>query len=297
MAKVKGVVVESVRSDGYAILNADDDHVYAMKNNLDCNVALFSMDENSERIKAHSKKGGLSAIYENGYVTICKGEWKIRIQRVVSIPLTYGGRAGFMIQNILPATIVGFLNGFKIDDIRTALETFIPSASQTPGRLNLFNFKDYDVLLDYAHNPAGLRALHHFIEKIENTPKVGIIAGIGDRRDEDNIEIGRICAEMFDEIIIRQDKHLRGKKDHEIIDLLTQGIKSHDPNKKLTVIPKESEAISYAIKNVKKGSLIVICIDVVTEALALVQKYKEEEANKLYDYKHAEIPNIEDVNA
>ncbi|HMG16635.1 MAG TPA: hypothetical protein VK590_14355, partial [Saprospiraceae bacterium] len=106
----------------------------------------------------------------------------------------------------------------------------------------------------------------------------------------------RICAEMFDELIIRQDKHLRGKIDQEIIDLLIAGIKQHDPNKKVTIIPKESEAIKFALDNPKKASLIVICSDVVTEALSIVQRAKEEEAVRLYDYKHVEIPNIEDVN-
>ncbi|HNA42489.1 MAG TPA: cyanophycin synthetase, partial [Saprospiraceae bacterium] len=249
MARVKGVVVESVRPEGYSILNADDDNVYNMRNNVQSKVALFSMDENNPRIKEHSKNGGISALYENGFITICKGEWKIRVAKAVNIPLTYGGRAGFMIQNILPSVLVGFLNNFKIEDISTALESFIPSPSTTPGRLNWFNFKNFDVVLDYAHNPAGLRALQHFINKIDNTPKVGIIAGIGDRRDEDNMEIGRICAEMFDELIIRQDKHLRGKKDHEIIDLLLAGIHQHDANKPVTIIPKESEAIRYAIEH------------------------------------------------
>lgn len=295
MAKVKGVVVESVRPEGFAILNADDDNVYNMRNNVQSKVALFSMDENNLRIREHSKNGGISALYENGFITICKGEWKIRVAKAVNIPLTYGGRAGFMIQNILPAVLVGFLNNFKIEDISSALESFIPSPSTTPGRLNWFNFRNFDVVLDYAHNPAGLRALQHFINKIDNKTKVGIIAGIGDRRDEDNMEIGRICAEMFDELIIRQDKHLRGKKDHEIIDLLLSGIHQHDPEKKVTIIPKESEAIRYAIEHAKKDSLIVICSDVVTEALNLVQQFKEEEANKLYDYKNVEIPNIEDV--
>ncbi len=295
MSKVKGVVVESVKPEGYSILNADDDNVYKMRENVQSKVAFFSMDENNPRIKEHAKNGGLSAIYENGYITICKGEWKIRVQKAVNIPLTYGGRAGFMIQNILPAVLVGFLNNFKIDDIRVALESFIPSPSTTPGRLNWFSFKNFDVVLDYAHNPAGLRALHHFIEKIDSKPKIGIIAGIGDRRDEDNMEIGKICAEIFDELIIRQDKHLRGKQDHEIIDLLIAGIHQHDPEKPVKIIPKESEAISYAIEHAQPGTLIVICSDVVTEALKLVQQYKEEEANKLYDYKNVEIPNIEDV--
>jgi len=295
MAKVKGIVPESVKPEGYCILNADDDNVFNMSHNVKCQVALFSMNEDNPRIKEHGKKGGLSAIYENGFITICKGEWKIRIQQAVNIPLTYGGRAGFMIQNILPAALTGFINNFKIEDIRLALETFIPSPSQTPGRLNMFNFKNFDVLLDYAHNPAGLKALQKFVEKIEAKPKVGIIAGIGDRRDEDNIEIGRICSEMFDELIIRQDKHLRGKMDQEIIDLLMIGIHQTDPKKKVTVIQKESEAVTFALENAKPGSLLVLCSDAVAESLSLVQKFKEEEAARLYDYKHVEIPNLGEV--
>ena len=197
-----------------------------------------------------------------------------------------------MIQNILPAAIAGFVRGFSIEDIKVALESFIPSPSQTPGRLNLFNFKDFHVLLDYAHNPAGLRALKKFIEKMEGSPKVGIIAGIGDRRIEDNNEIGKVAAEMFDEIIIRQDKHLRGRSDKELIKMINDGIKSVAPDKKVTIIPSEKEAITYAINNVKKGSMIVLCSDVVPDALELVMKFKEEESNKLYEFSKKDIPNL-----
>jgi cyanophycin synthetase len=162
--------------------------------------------------------------------------------------------------------------------MKAGLETFIPSASQTPGRLNLFEFKNFTILLDYAHNPAGMRALKDFVDELEATVKVGIIAGIGDRRLEDNNEMGSIAAEMFDEIIIRQDKRLRGKTEEELIKMLNDGIKMKDPNKKTTIIPSEKEAITYAVKNAVKGSLIILCSDVIPDALALVQKFKEQEA-------------------
>src|SRR4249919_716325 len=55
MARVKSVVPETVRKDGFAILNAEDDLVYTMKDDLECNIALFSMDENNTRIKKHCK--------------------------------------------------------------------------------------------------------------------------------------------------------------------------------------------------------------------------------------------------
>lgn len=277
LAKVKGVIPETVLPDGYAILNADDDLVYEMRRTINCNLALFSMDEENPRIKALQKLGGITAIYENGYITLCRGIWKMRIMKAENIPLTYGGRATFMIQNILPAVIAANVRGIGIEDMKVALETFIPSASQTPGRLNLFKFENFSILLDYAHNPAGMRALKEFTDSIEATEKIGIIAGVGDRREEDTNELGSIAAEMFDEIIIRQDKNLRGKSEEELINMLDAGIKMKDPNKKTTIIPSEKEAITHAINNAKKGSLIICCSDVIPDALDLVMKFKEQE--------------------
>ncbi|MEQ9310188.1 MAG: cyanophycin synthetase [Balneolaceae bacterium] len=292
LARAKGVIPETVHAGGYAILNADDELVYGMRKSVSANVALFSMDENNPHIKSIAKVGGLSAVYENGYITICRGEWKMRITKAINVPLTFGGKATFMIQNVLPAALAAYVRGVGLEDIRVALESFIPSPSQTPGRLNMFEFKNFTVLLDYAHNVAGLKALNNMLKKMDHTPKVGIIAGIGDRRIEDNNGIGEVAAEMFDEIIIRQDKHLRGKSENELIDMLSEGIKKVDPKKKVTVIPKESAAIEFAIKNAIPGSLIVICSDVVPDALAQVTKYKEEEAQNLYDFKHGDIPNL-----
>lgn len=279
MAKVKAVVAESVFSHGYAILNADDDLVYAMKEGLDCNIGLFSMDENNSRIKGHCRKGGLASVFENGYVTIMKGTWKIRVHKVADIPITYGGRATHNIMNTLPAILATYLyRNIKVDDIKGALETFIPSDTQTPGRLNLFKFKHFNFLVDFAHNQAGLRLLGDFIGKMEGDPKVGIISGTGDRRDEDIMDIGRISAQIFDEIIIRQDKHLRGRTAEEIINLLVTGI--HESRTKeipVTIILNEKEAIIHAYKNAREGSLITIMCDVVAEALQMIKGLKEEE--------------------
>ncbi|OBX25088.1 cyanophycin synthetase [Gelidibacter algens] len=291
LAKVKGVIPETVAPDGYAILNADDDLVYEMRRSLKCNVALFSMDENNPRIRAMQKLGGLTAVYEHGFITVCRGEWKMRIIKAVNVPLTFGGRASFMIQNVLPAVLTAYIQKFTIDEMKVSLETFIPSPAQTPGRLNLFQFKDFQVLLDYAHNPAGMRALQKFIENIDASIKVGIIAGVGDRREQDTNEIGSIAADMFDEIIIRQDKNLRGRTEFELINMLEAGIKMRDPHKKTTIIPNEKEAATFAIKNAQKDALIVICSDVVPDVLQLVQQLKEEEANRLYEFSTRDIPN------
>ena len=59
--------------------------------------------------------------------------------------------------------------------------------------------------------------------------------------------------------------------------MLDDGIKMVDKNKKTTIIPSEIEAITYAVKNAIKGSLIILCSDVIPDALELVQKFKEQE--------------------
>ena len=283
LAKVKGVIPETVLPGGYAILNADDDLVYEMRRAINCNLALFSMDENNSRIKALQKRGGITAIYENGYVTICRGTWKMRVMKAENIPLTFGGRAEFMIQNVLPAILAANIHGISIDYTTMTLETFIPSPTQTPGRLNVFKFNKFTVLLDYAHNAAGMRALQQFVNTFEATVKVGIIAGIGDRREEDNNAIGKIAAEIFDEIIIRQDKRLRGKTEQELITMLHDGIKMQDPKKKTTIIPSEREAIKFAVDNAVDGSLIVLSSDVIPDALEWVTELKERETKRDLD--------------
>lgn len=289
MARVKGVIPESVMPSGYAILNADDDLVAKMSRNVKCKVAYFSLNENNPLIKKHCASGGLAAIAENGYVTIMKGNWKIRVDKIVNIPLTFSGKAIFMIQNILPAILTGFIRNFSMTDIRLALETFIPSPVQTPGRMNMFRFKNYSVMVDYAHNPAGFQAVGKFLEKIDATIKVGVIAGVGDRRDEDIVLLGSIAAQMFDEIVVRQDKNLRGRTDQEIIDLMLKGVHEVDANKNVKVIPTEKEAIDYVIKNAIKGAFITICSDVVPDALEQIMKYKEDEDK--FEIQLEDIPN------
>ncbi|MDP1746304.1 MAG: cyanophycin synthetase, partial [Bacteroidota bacterium] len=159
MAKVKGVVVESVKRDGYAVLNADNKYCVKIGKNASCKVAYFSVDENNPVIVEHCKKGGIAAIYENGYITIKKGDWKFRVEKATLIPLTFGGKVTFMIYNVLAATLASYVYGFKIEDIGTSLETFIPSAAQTPGRMNIFTFKDFKVMIDFAHNPDGFNGI------------------------------------------------------------------------------------------------------------------------------------------
>jgi cyanophycin synthetase len=278
MAKVKAVVPETVFPHGYAVLNADDDLVYRMKHDLRCNIALFSMDENNPRIKEHCATNGLACVYENGYVTIMKGNWKIRVLPARDIPLTYEGKAIHNINNCLPAVLATYLfRDITIEDIRSGLQTFIPSESLTPGRLNFFHFKNFTMLADFAHNPHGLKLLCDFVSKLDYPVKIGVISGTGDRRDEDIRELGEISAQYFDEIIIRCDKNLRGRTADEIIELLQEGIRKVNPSLPTVVIPDEDQALDYIYDTHKQGALYTIMCDVVARALDKIKELKARE--------------------
>lgn len=277
LARVKSVVVRSVKKDGWAILNAEDVNCMKIAEELECKIALFSMDEENHNIVEHCRKGGVAAVYENGFVTIRKGDWKIRVERAALIPITMGGKARFMIANTLAASLASYLYGFKIEDIKIALTTFIPGAAQTPGRMNVFNFRQFKVMVDFAHNVAGYLAIEDYLKHVEAPFKVGIIAGVGDRRDQDIRDCATIAARMFDHIIIRQEKYLRGRTEEEIVNLLLEGIQLSGRTPVYEIIPKETEAIKHALTHAKEGSFIVALSDVVTNAIEIVQQYLEKD--------------------
>ncbi|MDB5253722.1 MAG: cyanophycin synthetase [Flaviaesturariibacter sp.] len=278
MARVKQVVPETVCDNGYAILNADDDRVYRMKDDLDCKIALFSMDETNPRILRHCADGGKAAVCENGYITVVKGNWKVRVMPVKDIPITYGGKAKHNIANVLPAVLATYLfKEISIEDIRQALQTFIPSSSQTPGRLNFFQLKKCTYLVDFAHNPHGLQLLCDFIEQLDYPQKIGVITGTGDRRDEDIRELGTIAARYFDEIIIRRDKNLRGRSEEEIFGLIREGIDSVNSSIPVHVIPSEDAALTEAYEKSQDGALITVMCDSVTGTIDKIKAIKERE--------------------
>lgn len=267
MTRVKSVVAHSTFKNGYAILNADDERVYDLREELDCNVALFSIHSENERVLEHCAKGGLAVIIENGYVTICAGQTKIPVEKIDDIPLSMSGRADSMIKNILPAVLTAYLRNFTLKNIRVALKTFIPSPQFTPGRMNVFKFRNYDVMIDYAHNSGGFIELKGFLDKTEASCKIGIITAVGDRRDEDIRNVGNFAAQMFDEIIIRHDKDLRGRTHEEISNLILEGIREQKPDMSVQIISDEKEALEHVMRNCQKGSFITVCTDSVQESI------------------------------
>jgi len=270
MANVKSVVVESVRPNGYAVLNADDPLVAAMAQKVKSQVAYFAMNPENELVQNHVRQGGLAAVYENGYLSILKGDWTLRIEQAVNVSVTMQGRAPFMIANALAASLAAFAQGVPIEAIRAALTTFRASVSQTPGRMNLFNLGRYHALVDYAHNAAGYEALGGFVQNWTGE-RIGVIGGPGDRRDEDLIALGRLSAKIFDRMIVKEDDDRRGRASGEVAQLICKGISQEKPDGQYEIILNEIEAINSGLDRATPGGLVVILPETVGRAISLIE--------------------------
>ncbi|MFK0732574.1 MAG: cyanophycin synthetase [Gloeotrichia echinulata IR180] len=271
LANLKSVVAEAVSPDGYAVLNADDRRVAAMAEKTKANIAYFTMNPDSELVRSHIQKGGVAAVYENGYLSIVKGDWTHRIEKAEQIPLTMGGRAPFMIANALAASLAAFVQNVTIEQIRSGLKTFRASVSQTPGRMNLFNLGSYHALVDYAHNPASYEALGSFVRNWTTGTRIGVVGGPGDRRDEDFITLGKLAAEIFDYIIVKEDDDTRGRPRGSAAELITKGISQVKPNAKFESILDETQAINKGLDMAPANGLVVILPESVSRAIKLIK--------------------------
>ena len=159
------------------------------------------------------------------------------------IPATFGGRARMNVANALAAAAAAWAAGAHLHDIRQGLRTFSTSFFQAPGRLNLLDVGGVRVVIDYCHNVDGMRQLADFVERMMvDTPTksgrlgaaatgtrtgraIGVIGIPGDRRDDDQRQYGAIAAGAFDEIIVREDKNLRGRQPAETATNVIEGIR------------------------------------------------------------------------
>ena len=274
LAKLKAVVAESVAGDGYVVLNADDERVAAMAERVKAKVAYFSMDPQNPLVRSHLATGGIAAVYEEGHLSIIQQDWLHRITKADLVPLTMGGRAPFMIANALAASLAGFVQGVKLEQIRAALHSFQPSASQIPGRMNLFDMGRYHALVDYAHNPAGYAAIGSFVKNWPG-PSIGVIGAPGDRRDTDLVELGQLSVDIFDQVIIKEDNDKRGRSPGSVAALIEQGILQVEEDQRSTdfsyrIELNETEAINYALDNAPDNGLVVILPESVSQAISLI---------------------------
>lgn len=273
LAKVKALVIEAVKPEGAAVLNADDKMTPWFLQRIKCKPLLFSCNSENLLVKKEIESGHSVVYKKNDSICSFKNGRETIIARVDEIPVTYNGKAACNIENSLAA--VASLLALDIPDavIRKGLMDFKPDVMSNPGRFNQFDMGGFTVMLDYGHNPAGYRAVADFIHSTGATGYTGVIGMPGDRMDESIQEVGRFCGRTFDKIYIKEDNDLRGRNAGEVADLLYNSVITAGLDAgKVNIIYSEEKALETAIMDANQGELVVMFYEDLEPALKVIDK-------------------------
>lgn len=276
LAYVKSLVIEAVKPEGYAVLNAEDRMTGYMLERVRSKIMLFSAAKNA-LLEKHMGRGGKAAYVNKGSIYVFNGERHIHIVDLDKVPITMGGIIDCNIENSLAAICALDCLKVPMKAIRCGLSTFRPDISSNPGRFNLFELGDFKVMLDYGHNTAGYKAVIKVMQRMGANRCVGIIGMPGDRPDRSLTEVGKMCGGFFSRVYIKEDEDLRGRKRGEAAEIFYRAVVSGGLKKEgVTVIHSELKALEAALLDAQPGDLIVMFYEKFEPALELINKFKQE---------------------
>lgn len=284
LAFVKSLVVEAVKPNGYAVLNADDPTSQIIAPRVKCNVIWFGMSSRGDIMKQHIAIGGQAVVIEDEMLTYYKNGKRTEVINVKDIPITFAGKVICNIENSLAVAAVLFSLGFSHHTIRLGLMSFRPDPFSNAGRFNLFDLGSFEVLLDYGHNLSGYHCVSQFVKQMDCSRLVGVVGMPGDRQNKAIFEVGRLCGKTFDKLFIKEDKDLRGRNPGEVANIICQGaISGGAKTEAIDIILEEGSALETALDNAIPGDLIVMFYEKFETNYKIIQDYFKREDN---------IPNL-----
>jgi cyanophycin synthetase len=283
LSELKRVVVE-VATD-CAVLNADDPLVLKMAGHTEAkNICYVTMNPQHTLVREHIRAGGRACALEAGVngqmMTLYDRGGHIPLLWTHLIPATLEGRAIHNVQNAMFAAAMAFSLGIKLDAIRQGLRTFDSTFFQAPGRMNVFSEHPFKVLFDYGHNAHAVGMLADLALRLDVTGRrIVVLAGPGDRRDQDLVAIATAVAGRFDHYICRRDDNLRARAPDEVPRIQAQALQAAGvPDSAISIIPDEQEAIEAALRMGEPGDLLLIFADGLVRSWKQITKFKPSSA-------------------
>jgi cyanophycin synthetase len=227
LAEVKSVVPQITKASGWAVLNADDPRVYAMRNVTPARPWVFSRDSRSPAIREVLTLGGRATTVIDGQITVLRPDAEPdALVAVQDVPMTMAGLSRFNVENALAAASAGLAAGLPREAVVQGLRTFLPDVEHNPGRMNVFTLDGFSVVMDLAHNEAGLEALLEVLHGV-CAPSGRVLLGlgaVGDRQDDLLERLGELGARDADVVAIgHKQRYLRGRSTEDLDRLLRAG--------------------------------------------------------------------------
>jgi cyanophycin synthetase len=227
LAEVKSVITRVTRRDGWVVLNGDDPRTFAMRLAVRARVCVFSRDPDSPSVRAVLDEGGRAVTLIDGQITVLAPRQEPDpLVPVVDVPMTLSGLSRVNVENALAAVGAGMGVGLPVASVVEGLRSFRPGPADNPGRMNVFDLGGVTVVVDLAHNEAGVLAL---VEVLSGLRAPGgavrlVVGAPGDRTDEIIRGVGEIAARGADQVVIgSSERYLRGRDPGELAALLREG--------------------------------------------------------------------------
>jgi cyanophycin synthetase len=260
LAEVKSTVVRITRRDGWAVLNADDPRVWAMRRVTKARLYAFSLEGRSELTDAVVARGGRSATLEDGWIVLRGATRRARrLLEAAALPVTVGGLSRYNVANALAAAASCDALGLSTRAIKAGLRTFAVDRTANPGRLNLYERDGVFALVDFAHNEAGLAGLLDVAGAVAGRHKVRLAYGTaGDRTDEILHRIGVLAARADDLVICEKRHYLRGRDLDEMNEILRSGAREGGFAGEIAAEPTELAALQALVKRAQTGDVCAV---------------------------------------
>ncbi|MEA2747294.1 MAG: cyanophycin synthetase [Myxococcales bacterium] len=284
MADVKGVVAKAVRPSGTAALNARDPRLVALASELACNVTFFADLEGPSGASAaaaraviaeHRARGGRAVFTRAGDIVAARGNGASSeevVARVDELPITFGGAARYNVENVLGAVAVAQALDLGSTAIHGGLRAF--GMHDNPGRGQVVVRRGVTVLLDFGHNPEGVRAVMQLVGSLRKTGNTGVGASgqgrltvvtgsPGDRSDQEIIDVARSLAEARpDRVFVRElGEYLRGRQPGDVPALYRRSfLELGLPADSFAVALSEVDALERAFQDAKPGDVIAVLV-------------------------------------
>ncbi len=265
LATVKRIVVRALRPDAQLVLNADDPTLRALADTVDVPVAWFSLEDH-ELVRAHALRHGDAATVREGRVMLCQhGTWHA-LGDVIELPLTVRGTAQHNIANALAATLLASVVGVPLSAIRSGLASFGAQPTDNAGRLMIRDVGGMTVVVDYAHNPAGMASLCRTAAAMTARRRLLLFGQAGNR---DDAQLRALAAaawrtQSFDRVIVKEMvPMLRGRAVGEIPRILQEGLREAGaPEASIALAASELQGVRDALAWGRAGDLLVLGVHI-----------------------------------
>jgi len=214
LSEVKATITRITRADGWDVLNADDPRVLSMRRVATGRSWLCSLDPWHPAIRDTLADGGRATVPLDGWMTVLDGSSSRPLVQLIDVPVTIAGVSRHNVMNAMQAASAALAIGLPERAVVKGLKTFVTDPERNPGRANLFELDGRVIVVDYAHNEAGMLGLAEICDGLRRAGAEIwlVICAAGDRTDQILHDFGYRAARGSDHLAIAELlRYLRGR--------------------------------------------------------------------------------------